>query len=112
MNPNPFDIEKLKYDLKNLKRLLIFHTVIYVSLIFYVVAQNYPEIALDNNMYQSLVWLNLLVICYFIWFIWTKMPTSQIDKIRGSLLIFFLGILGMWIWFPSKRKIDKLFSEQ
>ncbi len=112
MNPNPFDIEKLKYDLKNLKRLLIFHTVIYVSLIFYVVAQNYPEIALDNNMYQSLVWLNLLVICYFIWFIWAKMPSSQIEKIRGSLLIFFLGILGMWIWFPTKRKIDKLDSEK
>ncbi|MFD1315339.1 hypothetical protein [Namhaeicola litoreus] len=108
MNADHFDIEKLKTELKNLKRLLIFHTIIYVSLIFYVVAKNYPEVQLDNNLYQSLVWLNLIVIFYFIWFLWTKMPTSQIDKIRGTLLIFFLGILGMWIWFPSKRKIEEL----
>lgn len=39
---------------------------------------------------------------------WTKFPIPKKMKINNSLLITFMGILGMWLWMPSSDDIDGL----
>lgn len=52
--------------------------------------------------------LNLIVAGIFIWFNWAKMPLEKKTKTDNTLLILFLGIIGMWLWIPNKRDMDKL----
>ena len=63
---------------------------------------------LDSNF--KLIWLigglNLIVVGIFIWFNWKKLPIKKKEKINNTLMILFLGIIGMWLWIPNKGEIN------
>jgi len=52
--------------------------------------------------------LHALVTGTFIWYIWKKLPCKKKTKINDTLMVFFLGVIGMWIWLPSNNEIKKL----
>ncbi|MDP2058443.1 MAG: hypothetical protein Q8J97_01805 [Flavobacteriaceae bacterium] len=50
---------------------------------------------------------HLIVTGVFIWFIWKKLPRGNKNKIDNTLMILFLGLIGMWLWLPNKNEIKK-----
>lgn len=102
--------ENFKSDLKKLRILLIILTLIQIGYIIIIFTDTKLWIKLDIDYKANwLIWtLNLIVAGIFIWFNWTKMPTDKKTKTNNTFMILFLGIIGMWLWIPNKREINKL----
>lgn len=102
--------ENFKSDLKKLRILLIILTLIQIGYMIIIFADSKLWIKLDFDYKANwLIWtLNLIVAGIFIWFNWTKMPIKKKTKTNNTFMILFLGIIGMWLWIPNKREINKL----
>lgn len=102
--------ESFKSDLKKLRILLITLTIIQIGYMIIVFADSKLWIKLDFDYKAILLFwaLNLVVAGIFLWFNWTRMPIRKKTKINNTFMILFLGIIGMWLWIPNKREINKL----
>ena len=71
-------------------------------------------IKLDAQYYTNLIMMliQLSVAGIFIRFVWKKMPVENKVKTNSTLMIIFLGTLGMWLWLPNKREFSKLEDKQ
>jgi len=106
--------EKFKSDLKKLRILLIILTLIQIGYMIIIFADTKLWIKLDFDYKANwLIWgLNLIVVGIFLWFNWTRMPIKKKAKTNNTLMILFLGIIGMWLWIPNKREINKLTKNE
>ena len=116
------DSEKFKSEIKKLRILIIILTLIEV--IYFVLIFGGGTILINNNEKDSnsiiiwilsfvtsgfIIWiLHLLVMTIIIWYNWKKMPIVRKKEIDNTLMILFLGILGMWFWIPNKKELNKL----
>lgn len=98
-------MKELQSSIKILKILLIFLTIIQIAYIIIVFGSPKLWIELDFNYKAN--WIigafHLMVACIFIWFNCYKMPFTKKVKTNNTLMIIFLGILGMWLWLPNKN---------
>ena len=108
MNSKP-----LKTDLKKLKMVLILLTVI--ELTYFVIAFTNDElwIKLDYDYKANYIIgaFHIIVMIVFIWFNWKKMPLDRSRKRDYTYMILFLGLIGMWLWMPNKKQIEKMNIE-
>jgi hypothetical protein len=105
--------EKFKSDLVKLQNLLIVLTVIqviYLSIMF-TDTKLWVKLNFDYKAGWLILILNLIITGIFIWFNWTKMPIEKKTKTNNTFLILFLGIIGMWLWIPSKPEINRLIEK-
>lgn len=102
--------EKFKSDLKKIRTLLITLTLIQMGYIIVRFADTKLWMALDFDYQANLLvlLLNLIVSGILLWFNWTRMPIKKKTKMNNTFMILFLGIVGMWLWIPSKREVNKL----
>ncbi|WP_034923444.1 hypothetical protein [Gillisia sp. CAL575] len=102
--------ENFKTDLKKLRILLIILTLIQVGYMIIIFTNTKLWVKLDFDYNANwLIWgLNLIVAGIFVWFNWTRMPIKKNTKTSNTFMILFLGIIGMWLWIPNKREINKL----
>lgn len=102
--------ENFKSDLKKLRILLIILTIIQIGYLIIIFTDSKLWIKLDFDYKANWVifGLTLIVTGIFIWFNWTRMPIGNKTKTNNTFMILFLGIIGMWLWIPNKREIDKL----
>ena len=105
--------EKLKSDLKNLRMLLIILTTIQIGyiIISFKDSKLWNKLDFNYNVNWLILALNIIVAIIFIWFNWTKMPITKKSKTNNTFMILFLGIIGMWLWIPSKRELNKLIEK-
>jgi hypothetical protein len=40
------------------------------------------------------------------------MPIREKTKTNNTFMMLLLGIIGMWLWIPNKREINKLPEKQ
>lgn len=102
--------DKLIAQIKKLKILLIAMTIIQFSSIIMMIA-NVPlwtkiERKYDVNTINFILQLSLAIT--FIWFIWKKMPGNRKQKTNHTLMILFVGFIGMWLWIPNRRELKRL----
>ncbi|MFK5889758.1 MAG: hypothetical protein QM486_03375 [Flavobacteriaceae bacterium] len=112
-NTKKIDIERLELAFKRLKLLLIIMTIIELS---YVLVNSTDQLEVikfifQNNIDKMLWVLHLLLVGVFIGFIWKKFPANKKSKWNNTLMILFLGVIGMWLWFPNKKELEKLMNE-
>ena len=90
-------IEKLKSDIKKLRTSLIILTLIQVVYMIIVFSNAKLWVKLDFEYKVNwLIWgLNLITMGVFIWFNWKKLPIEKKNKTNNTLMIIFLGIIGM-----------------
>ncbi|MCK5441323.1 MAG: hypothetical protein KAJ23_05500 [Maribacter sp.] len=102
--------ENLKSDLKKMRILLIILTLILIGymIIIFVDEKLWIKLDFDYKANWLILGLNLIVAGTLIWFNWKKMPIDRKTKTNNTFLILFLGIIGMWLWIPNKREINKL----
>lgn len=105
--------ENFKSDLKKLRILLIVLTLIQIGYVIVIFADTKLWAKLDFEYKANwLTWgLNLIVSGIFLWFNWKKMPIKKKTKTNNTFMILFLGIIGMWLWIPNKREINKLIEK-
>ncbi len=67
-------------------------------------------IALDLEYRVNLILggVHLFFVGFFVFYIWRFMPYNRKEKINNSLMILFLGVIGMWLWIPNKKELSKL----
>jgi len=101
---------QLEKDIKKLKLLLILYTLIQSTILYIIFFKPKIQFQLDQSYKLNwIIWvLNIVVIGYFIWYNWKKLPIPKNEKINNTLMIVFLGVIGMWIWLPNKAEIEKI----
>lgn len=116
------DTENLKSDLKKIRILVI--TLTLIEFAYFVLIFGGGTLWFNNTQKNSnsitvwilsliasgfIIWLlHLLVTGIIIWYNWKKMPILRKKKIDNTLMILFLGIIGMWFWIPNKKELNKL----
>lgn len=45
---------------------------------------------------------------FILWYVWKRYPVGRKEKWDNTWKIVFLGIIGMWLWYPSKREREVL----
>ncbi|OIQ27212.1 MAG: hypothetical protein BM564_13035 [Bacteroidetes bacterium MedPE-SWsnd-G2] len=110
MNPTQFDLIKFKSDLSKLRVLLILITAINLAYMIVVFgnAKLWLELYIKYNALWILIALQIMVAAIFIWFNWVRMPLKKEAKISNTFMLLFLGIFGMWLWFPNKADLKTL----
>ena len=116
------DTENLKSDFKKIRILLITLTLIELVYFLLIIGNGtYWVKSSEKNTHSIIIWIlsfiasgffiwlfHPLVMGIIIWYNWKKMPINRKKKIDNTLMILFLGIVGMWFWIPNKREINKL----
>ena len=105
--------ENFKSDLKKMPILLIILTLIQVGYLIIRFTDAKLSIILDFDYHINwLIWgFHYLTVGIFIWYNWKKMPIEKKTKTNNTLMILFLGIIGMWLWIPNKSEINKLIEK-
>lgn len=105
--------QTLKSDFRKLRIILIVLTIIQISYFTTTFSQNELWLRLYSGYHSDiLIWsLNLVVAGIFVWYDWMKLPTNRRNKINNTFMILFLGIIGMWLWLPNRREIEKLTEQ-
>ncbi len=100
----------LKADLKILKIALIVSTVIQIAYFVVIFTNDKLWITLDYDFKANYVIgiIHIAVMIIFLWYNWKKMPIERSKKKDNTYMILFLGIVGMWLWMPSKKQIEKM----
>jgi amino acid transporter len=105
------ELEKIKSDLSKLKIFLILLTV-FTFIFFFGFYMEYTHWVEQNlGSIQLLLIFGILHysgIAIFIWFIWTKYPVENKKKKSDTIMIIFLGIIGLWLWMPNEKELKKL----
>ena len=100
----------LKSDLKRLKMALIVSTLIQIAYFGVIFTNDKLWIKLDYDFKANYVIgsFHIIVMIIFLWYNWKKMPIEKSKKKDNTYMILFLGIIGMWLWMPSKKQIEKM----
>lgn len=105
-------LKNLASDVKKLRVLLILLTivqVVYLLVYFYAI-----DLVTSLNKAYCLNWMvnvyTLFVMAIFLWYNWKKLPIERKKKREKTLMIVFLGILGMWLWLPNKRERERMIE--
>lgn len=106
------DYRRILLGILKLRMLLLILTVIELAyLMVYILKPELWNILFNYHMNLTIGLLHFFVAATFIWFNWQILPISRKKKIDNTLLILFLGILGMWLWIPNKRNFRKFLKE-
>lgn len=105
MNELKVDKRSFESDLKKLRILLIFLTLLQLGYLAIVFTDTRLWVKLDLVYKVNwFIWgLNFIIAGIFVWFNWARMPISNASKISNTFMILFLGIIGMWIWIPNNE---------
>jgi hypothetical protein len=99
---------KLKNQYKKLRFIMILFTVMQINYgVFYFLNQDITELQSEyvSRVNFVFIWFCILYYVYVIWFVWNKMPIEKNRKHNLTLLILFLGIIGVLIWDNSDKKV-------
>jgi len=110
MNTVDRRVAQFQSDIKTLRRLLIFQTVLFFAFVGLLLVGSELKVNLQQD-YNLLFWFLLiyyLLILVFLWYLWTKFPSPRSVKINDTLMIIFLGVLGLWLWLPNQRQVDQM----
>lgn len=101
---NFYDFEKLKREIKLIRKLLIFYTVLpFLFFIFYFLGLTNPSLILYCIINYSFLMI-------FLSFIWIKMPMNRYDKIGETILILIFGWFALWMWIPDEKQLKAMIS--
>lgn len=91
---------KRPIELRNLKVLLVFWTIIGLTLVVLFLS-NHVRLELPYKI--LIIAIAFTIRGLFILFIWKRKEFDKKFKTNNSILIFFLGILGMWFFILDKK---------
>ena len=101
---------KIKRDIKKLRIALIVFTGLHgLNLCWFFLAGYVPAHPL--SLFNSFLLLGLLTFVLklvFLYYLYEVYPSPPKSKTTNALLIFFLGIIGMWVWLPNDEDLDTL----
>ena len=89
--------------MKNLKSILILLTTVELLYFFIVFYDQEFWVKMDNEYKINIILglFHIIVVGIFIKNIWNDNLIENKEKVNNSLMIVFLGIIGMWIWLPK-----------
>lgn len=97
------DVKKLRFSLSLLTILILIYLLSWFTIEYHGI---HPLILIGLLSVLSIIHLILYII--FIYYVSIKYPTDQKSRMNNTLMIIFLGIIGMWLWLPSEKEIDRL----
>lgn len=70
------------------------------------------ELSREYSINTYLSWLYLWTLAIVLLFTWKVFPWSQNKRVSSTLMILFLNLIGLWLWLPSKKEIEKMATNQ
>ncbi|GGF69520.1 hypothetical protein SAMN05444281_1041 [Wenyingzhuangia marina] len=105
--------KQILQDFKRLKILLIIATIIQISyLVILITTHDFFETI--NNEYsidKIISIISYTIIAILLWYEWKIIISEKKEKISNTFMLLFLGIIGMWLWYPNKRELDKIAED-
>ncbi len=99
-------------QIKKLRILLIILTLIQVG--YLIITFIYPKLWIKLDFEYKVNWfilgLHIIVAGVLICFNCRKLSIDKRTKVNNTFLILFLGVIGMWLWIPNKREIEKMIT--
>lgn len=97
-------------NLKNLKGVLIGFTLINIAFFIFIFFYDTVYYKLVFNYHIDWIFglFHYMVLGVFLWIIWKKFPYTKKKKRDLTWLILLLGVLGLWLWFPNKKEIERM----
>ena len=103
-------------EIKKLRVMLKISTFTHVGLYVLAILLSYLS---KNDLYldYKLIWFilvsNLFIARFFHFYVlinillynWNKLPIEKKKKVDNTLMILFLGTVGMWLWLPNQKEI-------
>ncbi|UTW64776.1 hypothetical protein KFE94_08740 [bacterium SCSIO 12643] len=105
---------QFKLEINRLKNILIILTIVEIG--YFILSFTHEK--LIYQMYSNSLDLWIIGLThysftgYLIWYNWKKLPLGKKKKVSNTLMIFLLGIIGMWLWLPNQKEIDDLSNHQ
>lgn len=105
--------EILIRDIRILRIILITYTS---SIIIFIVSMFIND-EFFNYIFNSplnifpIIIINFVVVGIFKWYNWYTLPISQKEKKENQSMMFWTGIIGMWLWLPNKKEIKKMIEK-
>lgn len=80
---------------------------IYFAMIFY---EPQPTSFLGNRMFPiwSFTGLNYSFSAVVLWYNWKRFPLERKKKLENTWMILLLGIIGLWLWMPTKKEVESM----
>lgn len=106
-------VAQFESDVKTLRRLLIFQTVLFIAFVVFLFTGSELKLKLlqDYNLHVWFLIIYYIIILVFLWYLWTKFPFPNVVKINHTLSSLLLGVFGLWLWLPNPRQVQQM-SEQ
>lgn len=104
------EFAKLKVQIRKLKLILIVLTIVQLTTLILSFCDFHTWTKLDGkyNINTIITIFQFSLAGLLIWFLWRKMPGNKKSKTNNTLMIIFLGVIGMWLWIPNKRQLKNL----
>ncbi len=101
------DPKKLLKELKAIKVSLQIYTVLSLGYLVLIIFYS-PFILLFTISIVRMI--HLIYIGFILWYIWSRYPIEKKEKWDNTWKIIFLGIIGLWLWFPNNEEKQKLIK--
>ncbi|GAK96714.1 hypothetical protein JCM19294_1023 [Nonlabens tegetincola] len=102
--------DKIRKHASIFRGLIIAYSLVFVT--FLIVKFAKPELLSQVMTGYTFKWyylsfLSLPISFYGVWYVLNLAPNRQLTKTNQVLGLLFFGIIGMWISFPWKNKLEK-----
>ena len=105
-------------DFSKLKRTVTFLRIMLTILTVAIIVSVTGIILITNSVIDNSLWPIFLIIasvilyypCLVIFLIYatSKFPGSSKIKLDKALMMFFIPLIGMWLWLPNSRELSKI----
>ncbi len=103
---------KLISDVRKLRIALVGLTIVQVAYVILIFSPGnlYAILYFDYKINWIMRILHLLIAAIFILYNWKWLPIEKKKKKDNTWMILFLGVIGMWLWIPTKTELHVLIE--
>ena len=100
----------MKKHLKRVKTFLIVYTIFILSCLLLVTLfmAEVSRAGLYHVLSYSAITIKIGFTIYILRFIWKYYPVAKKQKRDTTLQVIFLGFIGMWLWYPNEKEMERL----
>lgn len=97
-------------EITRLRIALIVLTIVQIGFLIIMFADIKAYIRLYYETYSNwiLTTMHISTMVVFLWYNWKRLPLEKKKRTDNTWMILFLGIIGMWLWIPNKKEIEKM----
>lgn len=110
MNSSQIEDPVTESEITRLRIALIVLTIVQIGFLIITFAdfKAYIKLYYETHSNWILTAMHISTMAVFLWYNWKRLPLEKKKRTDNTWMILFLGIIGMWLWIPNKKEIEKM----